>query len=86
MDWAGVIIEDVESARRKRPVVARRELGESRARPAVLATAKDMAAAQACNLRVSMEWRLRLCGRGACVKHNGKAVPLRQESLKEKRL
>jgi hypothetical protein len=82
----GVIIEVVERANRKRPVAARREWGESRARPAVLATAKDMAAAQTCSLRVSVEWRSRLCGRAVCVKHNGKAVPLRQESLKEKRL
>jgi hypothetical protein len=59
-----VITEDAESAKRKRPAVARRDVGESRARPAVLAIASDMAAAQACRLEVSTEGNKRLCGGG----------------------
>lgn len=49
----GVIVDDAESAKRKSPAVARRDLGESRARPAVLAIANDMAAAQAYGAEVS---------------------------------
>jgi hypothetical protein len=49
-DCTGATKEDAESAARRKPVVvARRVEDESRheARPAVLATANDMAAAQA---------------------------------------
>ena len=51
---AGATKGDAERARRKKPVdEARRGAGESRARPAALVIANDMAKAQAYRLRIS---------------------------------
>jgi hypothetical protein len=75
---AGVIAEVAESAKRKSPAVARRDLGETRARPAVLVIAKDMAAAQAYSAKSVRVKRTIVWWCSICATHNSTAVPLRQ--------
>jgi hypothetical protein len=79
LEEAGATNGEAERASRKKPVdVARRDAGESRAIPAPLVIANDMAAAQAWNLGIS---KLKRQYQGAVVKaaHVGGAVPLRQK-------